>query len=195
MNVKVFKRADCSRSLSYQDELLEVVVPNWPKVPTFTGKDEIPDMLRPTKRSTEDDIFTASIALVGDTEKEVRQVVKMLNDRGAQIRDVEVGEIWGASIAAGRFVKAWKEARRVGAAMRGAKTSAANRKAATAKALAVIEHELKSTDIPSKILLARVGLKSIANIKNHYGINRETMQSRYQAELKRAKRRQEAGRV
>lgn len=49
------------------------------------------------------------------------------------------------------------------------------------------------TDIPTKELLKRVGIKSVNTVKNHFGMSREQMQARYQTELKRKARRKAKG--
>jgi hypothetical protein len=88
---------------------------------------------------------------------------------------------------------AWKDARKTGAAKRGAEQSAASKKAKTAAALKQIEEALKRPSGPgntTRELLDSVGVKSVNSIKNHFGITREQIQIRFQAELKRKQRRE-----
>lgn len=188
MPVIVYKRTDASRDVPYQDALLSPVVPGWPDDVHIYYNADRDIMFRPSRRKETSDIFTASIALLGDTEKEIREVVRQANNKQSQIRDVEVGEIWGPSIAVSRFVKAWRKARQHGAAMRGAIKSAQTKKAATAAKLESIKHELESTDIPTAILLARVGV-SRNSIKNHFGLCREEMRRKYEITQRRKERR------
>jgi hypothetical protein len=75
------------------------------------------------------------------------------------------------------------------AGRKGGQMSGATKKAATAAKLKLIEQDLKENVYSTRELLDRVGIKSVNSIKNHYGINRETMQARYRAELKRKERR------
>jgi hypothetical protein len=191
--LQAFLRPFPLRDIAYQDNLLSAVVPGWPDDVHIYYNADRDIMFRPSRRRGTDDIFTASIALLGDTEKEIREVVSLANAKRAQIRDVEAGEIWGPCIAASRFVKAWREARKRGAYMRGAIKSAQTKKAATAAKLESIRHELESTDIPTAVLLARVGV-SRNSIKNHFGLCREEMRRKYEITQKR-KARREAGRV
>lgn len=188
MPVKVYKRTDASRSMLYQDSLLATAVPGWPNVPVFFDEDRL-TMFRPTRRQEKDEIYTASLALLGDTEAELVAVAGAAKLRGSVIRCVEEGLTLGGKIKAREIKRLWKDARRAGAAMRGARISADTKKARTAAALKQIEHELEATDIPTRQLLDRVGIKAVNSIKNHYGICREQMQIRYQAEQKRKERR------
>lgn len=191
MAAKVFKSTTTARTIQYQDSLLAPVVPEWPDVATYIDEDRI-NMFRPTARKTKDDAYGASLACLADNEVDLTAIVGAAKIRGAEIHTVEEGLTINKSMKLPAIKKAWKEARKAGAAMRGARISADTKKAKTAASLKLIEHELKSTDIPTTELLARVGVKSINSIKNTYGISREQMKVRYQADLKRKARRKNA---
>lgn len=195
MAIKVYKSTTTARTVQYQDSLLAPVVPGWPDVPTFIDDDRI-NMFRPTTRQTKDDAYGASIACLADNETDLTAIVGAAKLRGCDIHSVEEGLTINKSMKLPEIKRAWKEARKAGAAMRGARISADTKKAKTAAALKLIEHELKATDIPTTELLARVGVKSINSIKNTYGISREQMKIRYEAELKRkARRKANAGNI
>lgn len=188
MAVKVYKRTDSARSIDYQDGLLAPVVPGWPEVPTFFDSD-ITLFTRQTTRKTLDTIYVASLALFADTEEDLIAFFKRAKARSLKLICVEENiRVDNRTIAA--IVARWKNARKHGAAMRGARKSAETKKANTAAALKLIEHELASTDTPSKVLLAKVGIRAIGSIKNHYGFPREELQRRYRAEQKRKARRE-----
>ncbi len=190
MTDKVYKRTNTARNLTYQDRLLSNFVPNWPTPPVFFDW-EFSQMLRPSTRQGKANIYTASIALVTDDESGLRETVDMLNARKANLHCAEEQQVWKAPIPYQPFLVAWKDARKRGAAKRGAEISASTKKARTAAALALIEDDLKKDDYTTRELLGRVGVKSVNSIKNHYGITREQMQARYQAELKRKQRRED----
>jgi hypothetical protein len=191
MSIKIFKRTDTARSVGYQNDLLFRFDEAYVEYPTFTGLEDIPNMLRPTKRSLTNCIVTGSIALLADTESEAEELVKQLNANKLSItvRCLEEAQVWKTPIPKLPFLIAWKDARKRGAAKRGAEMSAASKKAKTAAALKLIEDDLKKDGHTTRELLDRVGVKSVNSIKNHYGITREQMQIRYRAELKRKERR------
>ena len=58
----------------------------------------------------------------------------------------------------------------------------------TAAKLELIRGDLESTDIPTKELLARVGIRSVNSIKNTFGYCREEMRRKYQIAQKRRER-------
>ena len=151
MPIKVYKRTDTARSVAYEDELLAPVVPGWPKVATFFDND-LSVMLRKTPRATADTIHTASIAILADDEGSLRSLVTMLNESGAVLHCIEEDQVWKTRIPFQPFLIAWKDARKAGAAMRGARTSAETKKAKTAAAFAKIHHDLVATKTPSKPL-------------------------------------------
>jgi len=191
MSYKIFKRLDTARSLKYQNDLLFVFNEAYVEYPTFTGLEDIPNMMRTTMRSAKRKIVTASIALLADTEEQAEAFVKRFNHKN-NVDDLvclEEDQVWKPRIPLLPFIIAWKDARKRGAAKRGAEMSAASKKAKTATALKLIEEDLKKDEYTTRELLDRVGVKSVNSIKNHYGITRETMQTRYLAELKRKERR------
>lgn len=188
MGVKVFKTTKTARSIEYQDTLLAPVVPNWPKVTVFLDDDRN-SMFRPTRRSENDDVYVASLALIAESEADLTGVLGAAKIRGSSIHCVEEGITLDKSTKLNVAKKEWKAARRSGAALRGAEVSAKTRKSMTAEKLKLIEQDLKQNKFSTRELLDRVGIRSINTIKNHYLISREEMQLKYQAELKRKARR------
>lgn len=187
MSVKIYKRTDCSRSLNYQDSLLEIIlIGNEHRVFLDDGRDV---MFRTTKRQENNEVHVASVALMADTESEAVEVLKKINTCRATLHCPEEKQVWKTPIPKLPFLIAWKDARKRGAAKRGAEMSASSKKAATAAKLKLIEDDLRLDEYTTKELLDRVGVKSVNSIKNHYGISREQMQVRYKAELKRKERR------
>lgn len=186
---KIYKRTDSARSIKHQDEWLDKVFPDWRGAPIFYD-DEIGMLTRLTKRGEQDVVYTGSLALFRDTEAEMSDFLKGAKARGLKLVCAEESVTWTGETRINVMIDKWREARKAGAAIRGARLSADTRKAETAAALKIIHHELISTDIPSKVLLARVGIRSIRTIKNHYGKCREDLQAEYQAEQKRKARRE-----
>lgn len=188
MTNKVYKRTDTARSIEYQDEVLYRAHPHLIDAPVFFDGDR-DQFTRPTQRNAKDAIYTASLALFADTEAHLIPFLKAAKARGLTLICVEESLTWSGGKPIGIVVAQWRDARKHGAAMRGARISAETKKAKTAAAFALIDHELRATDIPSKELLGRVGIRAIGTIKNHYGKCREDLQSDYQAEQKRKARR------
>lgn len=195
MSVKVFLSSVSARSYDYQRSLLAPIVPGWPDVPTFIDTLDIPTMLRLSTRRGIDHIYCASFACLAESEPEFRLVVAHMKKAGCLLTCVEENRTFRFTpkINTDMLVDTWKDARKTGAARRGAQKSAAAKKARTAAALKLIENDLRRPSGPgntTRELLKRVGVKSVNSIKDHYGINRETMQARYQAELARKRRRE-----
>lgn len=189
MTVKVYKRTDASRDIPYQDALLSRIVPGWPDdVPIYYGADR-DILIRQSRRQVKYEIYCASLALFADEENDLVSFMKSIKARGHKIICAEESLIWSGGKPIGIVVAQWREARKVGAAMRGAIKSAATRKAATAAKLESVKHELESTDTPTKEILSRVGVRSVNSIKNHFGYCREVLQAHYQAAQKRKERR------
>jgi hypothetical protein len=188
MPVKVYKRTDTARTIDYQDELLYRKYPEVISAPVFFDGDR-DQLTRQTQRSIKDTIYTASLALFADTEDDLIEFMKAVKKRGLKLVCAEE-DIKLDNKPIGVIVAAWRDARKHGAAMRGARKSAETKKANTAAAMKLIEHELASTDIPSKVLLAKVGIRAIGSIKNHFGFPREELQKRHRAEQKRKARRE-----
>ena len=186
MPVKVYKRTDASRDIAYQDGLLAPIVP--PDAPVLFDN-ERDELVRSTRRSEKYEIYCASLALFADDETDLVNFLKAIKARGHKIICAEESLTWSGGKPIGIVKAQWLAARKAGAAMRGSIKSAVTRKADTAAKLAQIENDLKRDDHTTRELLDRVGIKSINTIKNHYGITRETMQTRYKAELKRKERR------
>lgn len=189
---KVYKRTDAARSIPYQDDVLYRAYPHLAEATVYFD-DERDILLRSTTRKEKDTIYCTSLALFGDTEADISAFLKAAKARGLKLICVEEELRWdGKHPSIKALVGEWKDARKSGAAMRGAKISAETKKANTATKLAQIDHELRATNIPSRELLARVGIRAIGTIRNHYGKCREDLQRDYQAEQKRKARRQKA---
>lgn len=184
---KVYKRTDCSRSQEYQDGLLAKIVPGWPDVQILVD-DDLELLTRPTTRQTKDVIYTASLALFGDSEAEITSFLRAAKLRGLKLVCAEESLTWSGGKPIQIVVAQWREARKTGASMRGSQKSAATRKSLTAAKLALIEDDLKKEEFTTRELLDRVGVKSINSIKNHFGVTREVMQGRYRATQKRKER-------
>ena len=185
MPIKVYKRTDASRDIPYQDNLLSGVVP--PDAPVFFD-DERDSFIRKTRRAEKDEIYCPSLALFADDENDLVNFLKGIKERGHRIICAEESLTWSGGKPIGIVKAQWLAARKAGASMRGAIKSAQTKKAATAAKLDSIRHELESTDIPTAVLLARVGV-SRNSIKNHFGLCREEMRRKYQIVQQRKERR------
>lgn len=178
---KVYKRTDTARDIAYQDNLLGPILP----VDAMAFYDgERDSLVRKTRRAEKDTIFCASLALLADDENDLVNFLKAVKECGHKIICAEESLTWSGGKPIGIVKAQWVEARKTGSAMRGARISAQTKKANTAAAFALIDLELRSTAIPSRELLNRVGIKAIGTIKNHYGKCREDLQNAYQAEQK-----------
>jgi hypothetical protein len=189
MTIKVYKRTDTARNVEYQDGFLAAAVPGWPDVPIMLDEDR-DILLRPTTRKEKLVIYAGSFALFSDDERDMDCFLRGCKLRKITLIGVEENYTWTPNLPLNQAIWKWLDARKHGAAMRGARKSAETKKANTAAAMKLIEHELASTDIPSKTLLAKVGIRAIGSIKNHYGFPREELQRRYKAEQKRKERRE-----
>lgn len=187
MTIKVYKRTDSARSVEYQDSLLALAVPGWPDVSTFLDEDRNL-LFRLSQRPAQDEVFVASLALLGDSELEIESLLRAARLRGSVIHCLEEEITIRPSRKLKEMIRRWKEARRYGASLRGSMKSAQTRKEATAAKLELIRRELESTDIPTKELLARVGVRSVNSIKNHFGYCREEMRRKYEIVQKRKAR-------
>lgn len=188
---KVYKRTNVSRSVASQDQGLAKIFPDYADAPTYFDGDR--DMLtRPSTRKEQDTIYCASLALFADVEWDLHVFLKDCKTRNIILICAEENLTWSGDKPINIVAKLWREARKTGAAKRGAEMAAASKKEKTATKMKLIEEELKRPSGPgntTRELLKRVGVKSVNSIKNHFGITREKMQIRYQAELKRKARR------
>jgi hypothetical protein len=184
---KVYKRTDTARTIDYQDEMLYRKYPGVISAPVFFDGDR-DQLTRSTQRRIKVAIYAASLALFADTEADLVSFVKAVKASGHKLVCAEE-DITIAKQPIRKIAALWIEARKHGAAMRGARKSAETKKANTAAAIKQIEHELASTNTPSKVVLAKVGIRAIGSIKNHFGFPREELQRRYQADQKRKERR------
>jgi hypothetical protein len=146
-------------------------------------------LFRISQRPAHDEVFTASLALLADTEMEIESLLRAARLRGSVIHCLEEEITIRPTRNLKETIRRWKIARRSGASMRGSMKSAQTRKEATAAKLELIRGDLESTDVPTKELLARVGVKSVNSIKNHFGYCREEMRRKYEIKQKRKERR------
>lgn len=192
MTAKVYKRTEASRSIPYQDDLLSRITPGWPDVQTFAD-DEINLLTRPTTRTSQNEVYCGSLALFADTESDMIAFLRAAKLRGLKLVCAEEALTWSGGKPISSIVTKWREARKYGAAKRGAELSAATKRANSIASLKKVEHLLKLTTKDggtTKAILAGVGIKSVNTIQNVYGYTREEMQRRYAAELKRKQRRE-----
>lgn len=189
MKVKFYKRTGVSRTEEEQDSALAPSIAQNPDAPFFYDDDR--DMLlRPTTRKEASTVHAGSFALFADDPQSMEYFLRGCKARRITLIGAEEGYTWTPSLPAHHAMGKWLEARKHGAAHRGARKSAETKKANTAAALELVKHELESTDTPSKTILAKVRIRAIATIKNHFGVPREELQRRYQAEQKRKERRE-----
>lgn len=191
MAAKVFKSTTTARTIQYQDSLLAPSVPGWPDVAIYLDEDRI-NMFRPTTRQTKDAAYGASLACLADNEIDLTAIVGAAKIRGAEIHTVEEGLTINKSMKLPEIKRAWKEARKAGAAMRGATKSAETKRERTKSKLESVKLDLQKDEKTTREILDSVGIKSINTVRNYFGMNREQMQVRYQAELKRKARRKNA---
>jgi hypothetical protein len=189
MNIKIYKRSDSARGEEHQDKFLAPVFTQHPNAPVFYDDDR-DIVLRPSTRKESTTFHAGSFALFADDEIDMGIFLRGCKKAGVTLVGAEEDFTCKPNTPHKLALAKWLEARKHGAAMRGARKSAETKKANTAAAMKQIEHELASTDIPSKTLLAKVGIRAIGSIKNHYGFPREELQRRYRAEQERKKRRE-----
>jgi hypothetical protein len=184
MSAKIYKRLNVSRSIPYQDRLLLEKFPYIDGAPEYFD-DEMAELVRESRRSSKDDIYTASVALVADSEEEANEAVRQFNAKGLVLHCAEEEQSWKTPIPRVPFIIAWKDARKRGAAKRGAEMSADKKKANSALAVAKIKDRwpLPSKEWPTKALLKEADI-SLNTAKAHLG-KRPIAQYNYQAKLKR----------
>lgn len=164
-------------------------------MPTFTIPDELAILFRKTTRKTINRLHVVSLGVIADTEKKCREFLALAKKGNAEIVSLEDGRTFSVNGNCDNIVKWWKDARRSGSAKIGAKLSAENKKAKSAEGIAKIKDRwpLPSSEWTTAALLKEAGV-SLNTAKSHLG-RRPIAQYNYQAKIKRAKRRQEAGRV
>lgn len=92
----------------------------YPDFPHFVGPDEIPMMLRPSRRQADLNIHVVSLAVIAINEKHFREFLTDIKTRRGVIHIKDTNSIivsWHVDIKGA--VKSWKAARRNGAAKAG----------------------------------------------------------------------------
>jgi hypothetical protein len=189
MNVKIYKRTETSRDEEHQDKFIAPIRAEYPDAAVFYDDDR-DIVLRPTTRKESTAFHAGSFALFADDETDMSIFLGRCKKAGITLVGAEEDFTCKPNTPRKLALVKWLEARKHGAAMRGARKSAETKKANTAAAMKQIAHELASTNTPSKTVLAKVGIRAIGSIKNHFGFPREELQRRYQAEQKRKQRRE-----
>jgi len=167
-----------------------------PRAPLFIGAEDRTMMVRPSQRQSTHHIIAANAAIFAKDEKDMKSFLTVCKRRKIHLSGVADGFEWPkykSTMKSG--VEAWKKARVNGAAKIGANISAERKKAKSAASAAKIKDRwpLSSDEWPTKVLLKEAGI-SLNTAKIYLG-RRPIEQANYKAKLKRAKRRQEAGRV
>lgn len=186
MGVKVFRSTLTWRTLEYQDSVLAPIVPGWPNIPVYTGEEDLPSLLRPTRRKTSDSLYMASLAVLAKNEESFKAHMKALLKAGMKVIAIEDNWNGGKLNVA---VKEWKTARRKDHGKHGGEKSAKAKIAATEKGIELIRSDWPkpSKEFPTSELKERSGL-SLNTIKKHLG-SRPIAQYNYQAAQKRRERR------
>jgi len=157
----------------------------FPGLPVFVAPDDLPSLLRKTRRTEKLVIHVMSLAVIADKEKDFRSFMKSAYDMGASIKTSEdEGAVWptrGMDVA----VSAWRMARKEGSGKAGGRISADRKKAKVKEAADKIKDKwpLPSKEWPTKALLEEAGV-SLNAIKSVLG-KRPIAQYNYQAKLKR----------
>lgn len=166
-----------------------------PDMPFFIAPDEIPSMLRPTRRATVDRIHVMSLACIADNEKALREFLTLAKQRGCRIISKEENQefVLRNKSDVEHFVHEWRLARNRGAAKIGGLISAKLREDEHRKACAVIadrwplaKEEWRTPDLLREAGQA-IGKKKISyNTAIKYLGKRPIAQYNYQAKMKRA---------
>lgn len=167
------------RSLKMQREA-------FPDMPHFVAPDDLPSLLRPTRRNNGALIHVQSLAVIADNEKDFREFITLISKRGCGLvsREEDIG-IYDGKYPSKLIVALWREARMRGAAKIGGQISADKKKAKAAEGIAKIKDRwpLPSSEWPTAVLLEEAGV-SFNTVKAHLG-KRPIAQYNYQAFLKR----------
>lgn len=156
---------------------------------TFFTPDDIPTVLRPTRRKEGFDIWVMSFGVIATKEKDVKELALMCKKRGVSVSSHEEAFSWLPDNPTSLLVGMWKTARANGSAKIGARISADKKKASTKEAVSRIKDRwpLPSKEWPTSQLLKEAGV-SLNTAKAHLG-KRPIAQYNYQAALKRKERR------
>ena len=182
---------------------LEMQKAAFPDMPYFTAPLEIASLLRPTTRKTPMHIWVLSLAVIADNEKDFRAFLSLVKSRKAYLHSKdECLAVSGQTMSIDKVVAVWKYARKSGAARIGGRLSAAKKEERYKSACDSIRDNWPkpSDDFPTNVLLEDAG-ESIGETRISYNTaikylgRRPIEQANYEAKMKRAKRRQEAGRV
>jgi putative heme degradation protein len=150
----------------------------------FVAPEDIPVMLRQSLRQEELIIHVASIGVIADNEKDIRDFGALCKKRKATVFSRDEKH-WLSNQSINKLVETWRESRKNGAAKIGARISADRKKAAgKAGADKIADRWPKSSDeFPTRALLAEAEI-SLNTAKAHLG-KRPIAQYNYQAAQKR----------
>lgn len=160
-------------------------------MPTFLVPDDLSQLFRPTARKSKDALHVASLAVIADKEKALREFLYCVKARSLTLVSHEEKQRFVLSPEADieHIVAEWRIARNRGATKIGARRSADKKKAASRAAADKIRDRwpMPSDVWPTRTLLDEAGV-SLNTIKAHLG-RRSIAQANYQAAQKRKERR------
>ena len=187
MASKIFKSTWTWRTLAHQDKVLSEAVPNYETVPEYVDDEGLAELFRKTSRKSVETIYVSSVGLLGTEEDFVETFARELMKRGWRLIAIEEKIDW-KKITVREVLDAWRYARVNGAAMVGARISAANRKAKIKMAVDKIKERwgMPSNIWPTKLLLEEVDI-SLNSVKSILG-SRIVAQANYRAAQKRKER-------
>jgi hypothetical protein len=165
----------------------------YPAIPHFIAPDDLPTMLRPTRRNEELKVHVMSLAVIADKDADFREFLKAAKKRKVVLHIWESNSVivsWACDIEG--VVRSWRDARRTGAGKAGGVISAVLREAESRKACEAIRPlwPLPSNEHSTPDLLKMAG-KAIGKKKLAYNTaikflgKRPIAQYNYQAKLKR----------
>lgn len=187
MASKIFKSTWTWRTLAHQDKVLSEAVPDYKNVPQYIDDEGLAYMFRKTTRKSVEVVYVSSIGVLGTREDYVETFIRELMKRDWQLVSIEENKTW-KKITVREILDAWKHARINGAALIGAKISAANRKAKIKMAVDKIKERwgMPSNIWPTKMLLKEADI-SLNSVKSILG-SRIVAQANFRAAQKRKER-------
>jgi hypothetical protein len=187
MASKIFKSTWTWRTLAHQDKFLSDAVPDYKNVPQYIDDEGLAYMFRKTTRKSVETVYVSSVGVLGTNENYVETFIRELMKRDWRLVSVEEKIEW-KKITVHEVLDAWKYARINGAALVGAKISAANRSAKIKMAVDKIKERwgMPSNIWPTKMLLKEADI-SLNSVKSILG-SRIVAQANFRAKEKRKER-------
>ena len=144
----------------------------FPDMPHFIAPDDLPSLLRPTRRNSGGVIHVLSLAVIADKEKDFRDFLTLVAKRGYGLVSIEedIG-LYDGKWPSKKIVELWRKARRSGAAKRGGEAKSKNSEEKFWIGFSKIADRWHLKDT-SKVLMKEAGIKHHDTVRVNLGYTR-----------------------